>query len=468
MTARSPRRWSLPLWAWLVATHLTVLTLPALALLGTGAVNRDLERQTRRAMQHQAELIARWSAAELVRARVDDPSQSLEVVADALEPALRDVARADAGARIVDTRGLVVATSGPRMGADLGGNLEVSEALQGRIGADVRVLHVAPGITRSRLFVAVPVTVGGDVVGAVVVTRNPRDAVQLARNVMTRLTGGALVAIVTTLTVVAFATTALTRSLSSLVRATRSLADGGPAAALPDLQGAPVREVRELAGAFEATSQRLRERLAYIGEFAAHVSHEFKTPLSTLRGTVELLSDDADMPADQRAAFLANAEGEIDRLDRLVSGLLALARAEQAPTDQRVDVAELAADVAAAYPGVTHEGPAKLEVRGNAAQIDAIVRNLVENALKHGKAQQVVVRTSARDDAVVIEVSDDGVGISPGNLSRVFDRFFTTDRSGGGTGLGLALVRTISRMHGGDTEVRSEPGRTVFTVTLRR
>jgi signal transduction histidine kinase len=211
---------------------------------------------------------------------------------------------------------------------------------------------------------------------------------------------------------------------------------------------------------------RLRERLAYISEFAGNVSHEFKTPVSSLRGTVELLRDDDEMPAAQRARFLDNALQDLDRLSRLVGGLLRLARAEEGGGRDRIALDDVIRAVRA-----RHE---RLDVRGaggtvvaNREQLEAAIGNLVENAFRYG-GPGVTVRAElwVEGDRTGVDILDDGPGISAANLPKVFDRFFTTDRAGGGTGLGLALVRAVCEAHGGTVEVESAPGRTRFRVAL--
>jgi signal transduction histidine kinase len=219
-------------------------------------------------------------------------------------------------------------------------------------------------------------------------------------------------------------------------------------------------------------SARLRQRLRYISEFAGNVSHEFKTPVSSLRGTVELLRDDDDMPPEQRARFLENALSDLDRLSRLVGGLLRLARAEEGGARAVFSLDDVVADVCARHRDgggdVSHSGAAA-RVDANREQIDSAVGNLVENALRHGGPDVKVQVVGFTDGAWTgVDVIDDGPGISPANLPKVFDRFFTTDRAKGGTGLGLALVRAVMEAHGGRVEVESVLGRTRLRVVLPR
>ena len=274
---------------------------------------------------------------------------------------------------------------------------------------------------------------------------------------------GVVLACVVTAAIAISAAHVGTRSLKRLAAASHQLSEGSfdVQADLERAARSRVLEVGELGDAMSAMRERLEARLHYITEFASAVSHEFKTPLSTLRGTMELLGEDPAMPAEQRARFVENALTDLRRMDRLVHGLLELARAEEKPTVEEVDLQALLARVADEE-GVAFEGSAELRVRGNPTQLEAIVRNLIDNARRHGQASRIVVRAQAHG----FEVEDDGRGISEANQLHVFDRFFTTDRAGGGTGLGLSLVRTIARSHGGDATVESRPGRTVLRVRL--
>jgi signal transduction histidine kinase len=230
-----------------------------------------------------------------------------------------------------------------------------------------------------------------------------------------------------------------------------------------DAADSRIAETRALSRALHTMSERLRARLTYISEFAGNVSHEFKTPVSSLRGTVELLRDDEEMPPEQRARFLDNALHDLDRMSRLVGGLLRLARAEEGGAREPLDLGRLAAEVAGRY-GVD-VSPLSATIAGNAEQLDAVLSNLLENARRHG-GPELRVDVRLLGEQVEVEVRDNGPGISPANLARIFDRFFTTDRARGGTGLGLALARTIAEAHGGSLRASSEPGDTRFTLAL--
>lgn len=472
-TAWGPR---LPLRAWLLLSHLLVLGLPLLVVVGTGSLARELHAQTAHDLRNQASLLALVVETELERLRAVEPSASLDDLGPALRPRLVRAREATlAGVRIVDPTGRVVASSGDELGEDLSHRPEVAAALEGSEDLAVRPrgppsrsqpLDSASRRARVRLFLGVPLHVDGRHVGAIVLSRTPREEVQALYQLVPWW--AAALPLLMTVAVALTAGWGFTRSLQGLEVTARALADGR-FAAVGDLDGparSRVSEVGGLAAAFRTMAGRLRERLAYIGEFAGNVSHEFKTPLATLRGTVELLADDAEMPADQRERFLHNAMAEVDRLSELVTGLLALARAEEVVDRAPVDLDALVAGVVAELGVGRVEGRAG-SVRGDGRQLRSAVDNLLRNARDHG-GDEVVVRLGAEEGVARVQVVDDGPGISEANQARLFDRFFTTRRDRGGTGVGLALVRAVAEGHGGRASVSSAPGRTVFTLVLPR
>ena len=133
-----------------------------------------------------------------------------------------------------------------------------------------------------------------------------------------------------------------------------------------------------------------------------------------------------------------------------------------------VTLDDLIEAVAERFPSARIEGSAG-EVLGSGEQLESAIANLVENALQHGGEDvQVVIRGWAMGERTGVEVEDDGAGISPANQKHIFERFFTTGRNTGGTGLGLALVQAICRTHGGKVSVQSRPGRTKFRISLPR
>lgn len=445
----------------LVLSHGLVLVLPVLAWVGSGAWGHDLVEQRRKEVAREAVF-----AALLVEARLVDGA----IAGDPLQPVLADAwERTHVGLRVVDPNAVVVATSGPRLGEDLHDRPEVRAALLGQSGVAMRD-DVPASAGRKRadregratlrwLYVAEPVRDGeGRVVGAVLATRPVREVADAVEDMWADLRRGVGLAVVGAAALALGAAWALTRSLRALAKASRAVAEGRATEVL-DGRTSRVTEVRAVAEDLAHMAVRLGAQGRRNREFAGHVAHEFRTPLTTLRGTVEVLLTDAGMPAAQRERFLVNARVDLDRLARMVEGLLALARAEESPAREDVDVDELLDDL-----DLGREGTAGV-VRGDAAQLAAVARNLVGNARVHGGAP-IRVRAWRHGGEAGFDVEDAGPGISPANLPRVFDRFFTTGADREGTGLGLAIVRAACEAHGGRVEVESAPGRTVFRVRL--
>ena len=480
------KRLVLPLRTWLVLSHLVVLLLPIIALLATRALAYDLRDQTRRSLEYQGVLIAMLAASEVDNTRSEQPSAGLLQAKDPLTSVLVRTKRATlAGIRLVDTHGIVVVSSGDGLGQDLSNDDEVREALvAGGVGVAVRPRpsslssrslspsspHPLSSQSRRasvRLFVTVPIVLNGEPLGAVVLSRTPREEVQAIYQMAPRLWWGALAAVLLTISLALFYGYLFSRSLRTMSKLSTAIAQRPDTAAalLKGPRTSHVREVADVAEALISTAERLDERLAYIGEFAANVSHEFKTPLSTLRGTIELLQDDDTMPAEQRSRFLTNAANELTRLDTMVTGLLTLARAERTTERAPVDMDLLLRTLAERHSPTQFTGTAGT-ILGDREQLDLAIGNLLANAHTHG-GSDVSITAKRTAKTLLITVQDSGPGISEANQKQLFDRFFTTARHQGGTGLGLAIVQTVVQAHRGTVTVESEPGRTRFQLLFR-
>jgi two-component system sensor histidine kinase ChvG len=221
----------------------------------------------------------------------------------------------------------------------------------------------------------------------------------------------------------------------------------------------------------------MREKLegkAYVEEMATNLSHELKTPLAAIRGSAELLEGPASNDPAARARFLTNIQSEVARLDRIVSELLKLSRIEAQPAAGEatvIDAAALAWELAEAYRARAADSDVgfraeianePLPIRIAELQLKQLLTNLLDNALQFTAAGQGIgLRVTRRAEVIELEVSDDGSGIEPELLPKVFDRFFTTEnpRTGNrGTGLGLAIAKSIAAANGGTISVRSELG----------
>lgn len=460
---------AVPLPAALLVTHALLFVLPVVVVVATGALWRDQVRVRQDELVQQAVLAGLVVEAELREGagRLDDPE-----LARLLER-VRYETRSEV--RLVDASGRVVAATSPQgQGEWVGDRPEVEQALKGFTTVSARPVPPFPleadgPRPETWAYAAVPLAPTGARMGVLLLTRPARGTTEALGALLRDVGGWALVATAGGLGLAGWLGWRVSRSLRRLAEVADRIAEGAPAEAwsadLTAVQGTRAGEVRRLARAFATMTARLQERLRYNQEFAANVSHEFKTPITTLRGTLDLLAEDAAMPAAQRALFLDNARTDLDRLSRLVGGLLQLARAEAgAGARDSVDLDGLIDAVRRRHPGVTVTGVAG-PVRGDAAQLELVVDNLLANARLHG-GPPVEVAAFEEGATTGFLVVDHGPGISPANLPHVFDRFFTTGQARRGTGLGLAMVKAVVEAHGGTVTVESRPGHTAFRVTL--
>jgi signal transduction histidine kinase len=241
-------------------------------------------------------------------------------------------------------------------------------------------------------------------------------------------------------------------------------------------------EIAQVATAIDAMLARLEEAFARQQRFVHDASHELRTPLTIARGHLEVLLLEEDPAPEEVRATIDLAIAELDRMGRMVEGLLTLARLQEegVARPQAVSVrglVERAARRAGPIGGertiatAIGEG-AEVDVDGDQAALDGVLLNLVTNAVRHTREDGRIEISAERAAGLVrIAVADDGEGIEPEFLPRVFDRFSRADgarrRDTGGVGIGLAIARLAVEAHGGTITVASEPGAgTTFTVTL--
>ncbi|MFE7302914.1 sensor histidine kinase [Streptomyces sp. NPDC057579] len=223
-------------------------------------------------------------------------------------------------------------------------------------------------------------------------------------------------------------------------------------------------EISRLATTLNATLDRLDRAVTRLRTFTGDVSHELRSPLTTLRTRLELALARPDSAHWPQVA--AEALEDADHLQDLVSDLLLLARldAHHEPHHRQVDLTPLTHDLAR-QPGATLpveiDAPSPAPVLGNAAHLTRLLTNLMENARRHA-ATTIQVRVAIDGHDVVLEVTDDGPGIPADDRERVFDRFTRLDdartRQDGGTGLGLAIARSIATTHGGTLTAQAPTG----------
>lgn len=230
----------------------------------------------------------------------------------------------------------------------------------------------------------------------------------------------------------------------------------------------------------------LRRLEAVRRDFVSNVSHELKTPLTAMRGYLEAMLEDDDMPEPLRASFIQKAHRNTERLAAIVGDLLSLSRLESEEHElafeplELIDLAEVVGsdlrDLAESRrQAILVESPEQqVHVNADAQALGMALSNLVSNALQYSpEGEEVRVTIASADEEVRIDVVDRGPGIPPEEQERVFERFYRVDKARsrklGGTGLGLSIVRHVVAAHHGRVELESEPGRgSCFSIFLPR
>ncbi len=498
-----------PLRLLLLASFLLMMALPLAGLWLLRIYESALVRQTESELVAQAAVLSgTWRAARaasgpgLSDAALDSARRAaLDLARDPVLPpapdprraAPPDPAAAEAGMwlasvlrdsqsvtlaamRILDAAGAIVATTGNDLGLSLAGLPEVDQARAGHPVSvlrrrEWRAVEQPGGLSRTaglRVHVAMPIMDGTRVDAVVLLSRTPRT---LGAAISGKLPE---IAVVTALLLLVAALLALaasrliTRPLGHVVAQARRIAAGETVQLVP-VAGPAVREAAELSDAIARMAATLEQRAQYVRDLAAHVSHEFKTPLASIRGAAELLGDHlASMSAAERAGFVATIEAGTARLDRLVRGLLDLARADMArPGRARTAVRAVLDRLAPRFEELAIEISGDAIVAMQDAALETVLASALDNVRQHAApARYVRVAVTTDGPAARIMIADDGPGIPAAHAARIFDPFFTTARAQGGTGLGLAIARSLVLGAGGSMAMAPADRGTTLEVRL--
>lgn len=260
------------------------------------------------------------------------------------------------------------------------------------------------------------------------------------------------VVLILTLVVAYVLTRTLTVPINALIARTEEIARGGRAAIRP-LDNYGTREVATLSQSFLDLAGKLVDHSDHVRSFAAHVSHELKSPLTSIKGAAELLRDDDDdrpMSPAQRNHFLTNIIADTERLDMLLSRLRDLAKAELPSEPGLSNMHDIVAQLTRNFRQLTIVDDGGIdEIIALPGEVAGIVfANLAENAFQNG-ATTLRINTTTEGRRIIIQIRDNGSGIAESNRERIFEPFFSTRREEGGTGMGLGIVRAMIASHGG-------------------
>lgn len=441
----------------LVATYLVLAAVVLVALeIPLGIV---YQRSQHRDLQQRVE-----RDAVALSALVEDTLQDGATPGAPALTAVVDRYASSTGARVVvvDSRGRLVADSESSRGLerDFSTRPEIARALRGAVASGTRRSDT---LNEQLLYVAVPVTSGGVVHGAVRASVPTSRLNSLVIRYWLVLAGVALVVLAAVAVAGRWLALWVSRPLTHLRDAARR-AEAGDLTVRADDSSGPA-EVRELSSAFNDMVSRLDLVVGTQEQFVADASHQLRSPLTALRLRIENLQHDASTPVDDE---LESAIAEVDRLSRLVNGLLTLAHADRrAPARSRQDIGLLVGERADAWRFAAAERGVEIVTRVegapralvSAGALEQILDNLIANALEAAPPETAVL-ISAIDGAggVTMEVSDHGPGMEPEAREHAFDRFWRGRGDRGGSGLGLAIVKSLVEADGGTVALGEMPG----------
>lgn len=370
---------------------------------------------------------------------------------------------------------------GPRSGTlvHLG---EVHAALAGqsatvlRRNGDYRPTYALEWLSRGaalRVHHARPIIVDGRVEGVLLLSRSARTLYRGLYQDRGRIALGVALILLTLIILAALLSRGIARPIEALRAAAHEVARGQDAQ-IPSAPVTAAAEIQDLYRDFGVMAGAIERRSRYLRDFAHSVSHEFKTPLTAIRGGIELLRDHGEgMAPAERERFLANVDSDAERLTRLLSRLLDLARADLAPA-RAMAVTKLESALARAADALRDATFAvELDITPDLApvsapedMIEAIATALIDNSRQVGADRASIV---ARQDGtrLIVTFSDDGPGIPDRDRKRVFEPFFTGRRETGGTGLGLAIVQSLLSSVNGTIELLPTAIGATFRIELQ-
>lgn len=351
---------------------------------------------------------------------------------------------------------------------------EVTDALSGR---DAFRSDYISGAFHSRA--ATPVTYRGMTQGAVYVADYDAEQGQLLLGVQQTLRNISLGIAAAALAISLFLSKALTSRIARLLEAIRSVREGEYSHRVTVRGG---DELSQMAGEFNALTDRLQTTEEVRRRFVSDASHELKTPLASIRLLSDSILQTDQIDPETVKDFVGDIGSEAERLTRITEHLLALTRLDATPAVEAepVEVEEVARRVEHMLSPLARANQVELHldltpglrVRCTGDDLYQIVFNLVENAVKYNLPGGHVWLTARREEnRGLIVVEDTGVGIPEEDIKKVFDRFYRVDkarsRAAGGTGLGLSIVQDTARRHGGSVKAqRREPEGARFVVSL--
>src|SRR6202000_298645 len=290
--------------------------------------------------------------------------------------------------------------------------------------------------------------------GVIYTSRTPSNIFQHFYQERVKFALAALAVVMSPLAIGLVFSRTVTRPMYELIGRAARISRGERDAFQP-LKHYGTREFAQLSRSFLGMAEQLSRRSDYIATFSAHLTHELKSPLTSIKGAAELLLESAQSEKDtltrmEQKNFLRNILGDAERLEIMTQRLRELARAETIPQNEQTELGAVVGGLRSRFPtrAISASGCLDRTIGMSAEKALIVLSPLTDTA---GRQNAKNVRPEAASEAKTIRltVSNDGDPISAPNREKIFDAFFTTRRDTGGTGMGLAIVKAVMTSHGG-------------------
>ena len=390
---------------------------------------------------------------------------------------------------VIDRQGKVLADSetDPALMDNHSGREEVVRAISGAAGESSRLSDT---LEINMKYVALPVRQGGEITGIVRLAVPLTDIERQLGLINRAFIVGGVISVLVTLFIGYFISRRISQPIREMGEIAGSIAKGDFSKRVDittdDELGDLARSLNRMAGELRQKMENLEKMDRVRTDFVANVSHELKTPLTSIKGFIETLQDGAIDDKENAQKFLEIIRKHAERLGSIINDLLSLTEIENGKVDVKTDRFDIKTLLDEAVWGFGHAVSLKGQkldvdyngrdfgVRGNKDKIEQVIVNLIDNAIKYtGRDGHIKVSLFEKRDSIMMTFEDDGIGIDKEHLDRIFERFYRVDkarsRESGGTGLGLSIVKHIVALHNGHIEIESETGKgTKVTVILPR
>lgn len=456
-----------------VISLVVVMGFLAMTLLQLFLTADALANQKRDLFLENAHTLSRQTALSATATHIQDNRVMYRLNERELTPLISIVSDSiDATVVVTNGEGKMLMGAGPLQDTFWGGD-DVLRSVTPRIGESFYQVGTLDGLFDSGHYTAaVPVTVHDDAVLGYVFITAPADSLsQVFRNNLRIYAMSVLGALLMCFGVVWVMTDRFVRPLKQMAAATRRFAQGDFSARVA-VKGKD--EVAELADSLNNMAVSLSSVETMRRSFIANVSHELKTPMTTIAGFLDGMLD-GTIPPEKRSHYMKIVSDEVKRLSRLVRSMLDLSRIDSGELQMNkvhFDLSEVLFSVLVAseqriekknlsITGLDEYD--KLEVDGDYDLMNQVLYNLVDNAIKFtDEGGAIDLRLTRRDDRAYVTIRNTGEGIPASEMPQIFERFYKSDRSRSldknGVGLGLYIVQTVIRLHNGEVSVRSVEG----------